>query len=120
MSLNSQLSDYKDRLFQKQTQVVVRVAFLLKQKGWTRRKLAEAMKIKEASLSRMLASIGANMTLETISKMEVALESDLLVSPQVFEHRFVEDESYRNYLLGFVRPTSGSSGADYDSVMVRE
>src|SRR5437016_3764830 len=93
MEFNKQsLPDYKERLFDKQSQVALRVTYLLKQKGWTRKRLAEKMGVKEASLSRMLASVGSsNLTLETISRMELALDDILLLTPEEAEYQMIQD-----------------------------
>jgi transcriptional regulator with XRE-family HTH domain len=93
-TLEEEPSGFLARLFDKQTHVALRVASILKRRGWKRVQLAEAMGIQAQSLSRMLSTVGANLTLKTIAQMEAALGEDLLLTPQQFEHKVITDREY--------------------------
>lgn len=107
-----EMEGHEARLYDKQYQVMVMITKLLCEKNWTRKTLAERMGIRESSLSRMLSVMGSNLTLETISKMEEALDSDLLHTPQHFENKFLKDREYREQLnqLALLPPLTSRAG----------
>lgn len=90
-----ELSGHEVRLHEKQYNLSIIVGNLLRAKNWTRRFLAERMGVLESSLSRMMSVSNSNLTLETVAKMEEALETDLLLTPQQFEHKYFTDREYR-------------------------
>jgi transcriptional regulator with XRE-family HTH domain len=61
-----------------QTQAVLRMNDLLKEKGMTQRELAERAGWKEPFVSRILSG-KANITLRTLAKFEEAVGGDVLV-----------------------------------------
>jgi transcriptional regulator with XRE-family HTH domain len=95
---NSSHEELSERLFDRQKNLVFRITSVLKEKGWTRKNLAEGMGIHESSLSRMLTS-DSNLTLKTIAQAEIVLKVDLLLTPQEFEFHFISDKTYRRSLM---------------------
>ena len=79
-ALLSAIPAYRKRMYKKHRQVVDAVSDALLENRLMQKEIAERMGVDEASLSRMLSAKGANMTLETIGKIEEALGEDILTS----------------------------------------
>lgn len=65
----------------KYADIVVRINQLLREKGWTQAALAEKMGKKPSEISRWLNG-EHNLTLLSLSKLEVELGGDIIVIPQ--------------------------------------
>lgn len=63
------------------------VRVLLKEKDWTQEKFAEELGKQPSEISRWLSGLH-NLTLESISKMEEVLGSELLVTPLQAKARY--------------------------------
>lgn len=61
------------------------VADLLAKKGWTQKELAARMGKTEAEVSRWLNELH-NLTMKSISKLEVALGEDIILTPRTASH----------------------------------
>ncbi len=61
--------------------IAMRVADILKTKGWTQKDLARAMGKAESEISKWLSG-SHNLTLKSVAKMEAVLESDVLTVVQ--------------------------------------
>jgi transcriptional regulator with XRE-family HTH domain len=96
--MTSLQDDIEERLFERQKNIIFRITSALKAKGWTRKNLADKMKIHESSLSRMLTT-DSNLTLKTVVQIEIATGDDLLLTPQEFEFRFIDNKEYRKQLI---------------------
>lgn len=73
---------YVDRSFQ----IADQIRHVLREKGWFQRDLAEALGKKEPEISRMLSGTH-NFTLKTLARLEVALGTAIITTPQrVHEH----------------------------------
>lgn len=68
------------RLYDKQSQIAGQITHLLKVKKWKQRDLASSTGLRESYISRVLAG-EANLTLETITKLEAAFDTDVIVVP---------------------------------------
>ena len=68
---------YVDRSFQ----IADKIRYVLREKGWFQRDLAEALGKKEPEISRMLSGTH-NFTLRTLARLEVALGTALITTPQ--------------------------------------
>lgn len=65
------------KLVQKQDEIAVQLSSLLKQKGLTQKEFAKKTGMKQSQLSKILAG-NANLTLKTISKIETALNENII------------------------------------------
>jgi len=81
-------SDVK-RFVRKQGEIAVQIGAILKAKGITQKQLAKKIGMKESQLSKILAG-NANCTLKTITKIEHALEEDIITIP-IFREDFASD-----------------------------
>lgn len=72
-------SDVK-RFVRKQGEMAVQIGSILKVKGITQKELAQTIGMKESQLSKILAG-NANCTLKTITKIENALNEDIITVP---------------------------------------
>ncbi|RZJ61478.1 MAG: XRE family transcriptional regulator [Hymenobacter sp.] len=68
---------YVDRSFQ----IADQIRYVLREKGWSQRDLANALGKKEPEISRMLNGTH-NFTLKTLTRLEVALGCALITTPQ--------------------------------------
>jgi transcriptional regulator with XRE-family HTH domain len=68
------------RLYDKQSQIAGQITHLLKVRKWKQRDLASSTGLRESYISRVLAG-EANLTLETITKLEAAFDTDVIVIP---------------------------------------
>jgi len=77
IEVSPEATAFVDRSFQ----IADQIRFVLREKGWTQRDLAAALGKKEPEISRML--IGThNFTLKTLTRLEVALGTALITTPQ--------------------------------------
>ncbi len=60
--------------------ITEQVYSLLKEKGWSQKEFAKRLGKHESEVSRWLSGLH-NLTLESIVKMEVVLETEILVTP---------------------------------------
>jgi len=81
-------SDIK-RFVRKQGEIAVQIGTILKAKGITQKQLAKKIGMKESQLSKILAG-NANCTLKTITKIEHALDEDIITVP-IFKDDFAPD-----------------------------
>ncbi|MFN0190209.1 MAG: multiprotein-bridging factor 1 family protein [Bacteroidia bacterium] len=75
------MSPETKQFVRKYADMVVRINQLLREKGWTQANLAEKMGKKPSEISRWLSG-DHNLTLRSISKLEVELEGDIISIPQ--------------------------------------
>ena len=68
---------FVDRSFQ----IADQIRYVLREKGWFQRDLAEALGKKESEISRMLSGTH-NFTLKTLTRLEVVLGTVLITTPQ--------------------------------------
>ena len=54
---------------------------ILSRKGWKQKELAEKLNKQESEVSKLLSGLH-NLTLRSITQMEVVLEEDIIVTPQ--------------------------------------
>lgn len=69
------------RYVQKNLAIVAEVSRLMKEKGWTQKILAKKLGKTESEVSKWLSGLH-NLTLKSMTKLEVVLESTLLEIPQ--------------------------------------
>jgi transcriptional regulator with XRE-family HTH domain len=67
------------------------VEILLKQKGLTQKELAKILGKNESEVSKWLSGLH-NLTLQSIAKMEAALESDIILTPSEAFDRYTHIE----------------------------
>lgn len=77
------------RYVRKQGEIAVQIGTILKAKGITQKQLAKKIGMKESQLSKILAG-DANCTLKTITKIEHALNEDIITVP-IFSEDFASD-----------------------------
>lgn len=95
--LNDFLSgETEDKKFiQKQMDIAAQIDTYLKENGWTRKDLAEKAGLHQSQITEIMAG-EANPTLRTITKIEEALEEDIIVSPEFYKEEMEEK--------GWIRP----------------
>lgn len=77
IEVSPEATAFVDRSFQ----IADQIRLVLREKGWSQRDLAAALGKKEPEISRML--IGThNFTLKTLARLEVALGTALITTPQ--------------------------------------
>ncbi|MDZ7757637.1 helix-turn-helix transcriptional regulator [Rhodohalobacter sp.] len=74
----------KRRFIKKQMDVAAQIYELLQQKGWTQSELAEKSGVSEQRVSTILSG-HANPTLETLVKIEDALDMEVIVAPKFYK-----------------------------------
>ncbi|TVQ65349.1 MAG: XRE family transcriptional regulator [Balneolaceae bacterium] len=74
----------KKQFIKKQMDVAAQIYELLQLKGWTQSELAEKAGVSEQRISTILSG-HANPTLETLVKIEVALEAEVIVAPKFYK-----------------------------------
>ena len=79
----------------KSLEIAEHIMHLMEQKGMKQKDLADRMGKSEAEISKILGGM-QNLTLRTISKLEAALEADIICTPK--ENLFVWEEST---IIGF-------------------
>ena len=70
-----------ERFVDKNLDISQQVYALLKEKGWTQKQFAKKLGKSEAEVSKWLNGTH-NLTLRSIAKMEVALDADIILTPQ--------------------------------------
>jgi len=75
--------------------IAVQVGEYLKEKGWTQKDLADALGKSEAEISKWLSGMH-NLTLKSITKMEVALGKEIILTIRKAEVKFREVELVTN------------------------
>lgn len=88
------VTDEAKRFTTNSLDIIEQVHYLLKQEGMTQKDLAEKMGKTEPEISKLL-SPAYSMTLLTISKIEAALGSDIIITPLKAHQRF-ENEILRS------------------------
>lgn len=68
----------------KSMDIAHQIAAILKAKGWSQKKLADALGKKESEISKWLTGTH-NFTLRSIAKMEAILKEDIIVAPMYWE-----------------------------------
>ncbi len=93
----------------KNLDITEQVYALLEQKKWTQKDLADQLGKHESDISRMLSGM-QNLTLKTITKLEVILGEDIILTPTKAKQQFVEVE-YSNPLANriFIGEMTASS-----------
>ncbi|MEM8524683.1 MAG: helix-turn-helix transcriptional regulator [Bacteroidota bacterium] len=71
--------------------ITEQVAAILEQKGWTQKDLAKAIGKTDAEISKWLSGMH-NLTLRSISKLEAALNADLITTPLEASKRYKKIE----------------------------
>ncbi len=82
--LVEKIPSVRRRFVRKQGDIAMQINNLLKEKGWTQRRLADEMGKKESHISRILSG-GGNPTIKTIVEFEEALDAEILVAPMFLE-----------------------------------
>jgi transcriptional regulator with XRE-family HTH domain len=78
-----------ERFIKKNFDISEQVTYLLEQRGWTQKDLAQAVGKSESEISRWLTGMH-NLTLRSIAKMEAALGADIILSAMNAEKQFGE------------------------------
>jgi transcriptional regulator with XRE-family HTH domain len=65
---------------EKNLQISQQISHLLLQKGWSQKVFAQKLNKKDSEVSKWLTGLH-NLTLQSISKMEAVLESEILITP---------------------------------------
>ncbi|MCK5149279.1 helix-turn-helix transcriptional regulator [bacterium] len=78
------------KFVEKQGEIASQIATILKSKKSSQRDFAKQIGMKESQLSKILAA-DANLTLKTITKIEAALEQDIIQIP-MFTSQSLYDE----------------------------
>lgn len=73
---------------QKQGEIAIQIGALLKNKRITQKEFAKKINMKESQLSKILAG-NSNCTLKTITKIEAALNEDIIIIP-MFKGEFTQ------------------------------
>lgn len=60
---------------------------ILESKGWNQKQLAKALGKSESEISKLLSGLH-NLTLKSITQLEVVLESDIIITPNKISSRF--------------------------------
>jgi transcriptional regulator with XRE-family HTH domain len=98
------VSPAKKHLIKKQMEIAAELFAILKEKGLTQRELARMVSKEESYISKILNG-ESNLTLKTISEIEVVLKMDILVTPKLHAKRTFE---YGNKIIftqkSFCRP----------------
>ncbi len=68
----------------KSMDIADQIVAILKAKGWSQKKLADALGKKESEISKWLTGTH-NFTLRSIAKMEAILKEDIIVAPMYWE-----------------------------------
>lgn len=68
------------RFVDKNLDITHQVMILLEQKGWTQKDLAKSLGKTDAEISKWLSGMH-NLTLRSISKIETALNADIIMTP---------------------------------------
>src|ERR1017187_1957699 len=89
--LLNQMPRYKKRMYDRHQRVVAAVTNVMVSQGLKQKDLAERMEVDTASLSRTLSPKGANLTLETIGKIEDAIGEDILTTKEEVIDQLVHD-----------------------------
>ena len=80
-----------ERFVDKNLDISQQVYALLKEKGWTQKKLAEVLGKADAEVSKWLSG-SHNITLRSIAKMEAALDADIILTPQKASEKYKQVE----------------------------
>lgn len=80
----SEASGHSRIFTEKSLNLVDRIQEVLQKKGMTQKDLAEALGKNESEISKWL-SVGHNMTLKTIAKIEEVLEAEILIVPKPYD-----------------------------------
>ncbi len=88
-----------DKLRKKKLSILDYIIDLKDALGLSQVDLADRMGVKAPYLSRVLNGLGINLTLETIAKFEVALDTDVLVTPIDYEEQLVQNAERLLYLV---------------------
>jgi transcriptional regulator with XRE-family HTH domain len=82
----------EDRQFvQNNMDILLQVSALLQERGWTQKELANAMRKSEPEVSKWLSGLH-NLTLKSISRMEAALEADVIFTPMRAKRLLKEEQ----------------------------
>ena len=77
------------KFVQKQGDMAVQITSILKNKGIKQKEFAKQIGMKEPQLSKILAG-NANCTLKTITKIEAALDEDIITVPMFTDKKIEE------------------------------
>ena len=91
----TQMSDSERRLFRKRMDIAVQIAEKIKNSRKTQKEFAKMIKMKESQLSRILCG-HTNITLKTITKIESALDTDIIIAPMFNENIKVSEPVYKD------------------------
>jgi transcriptional regulator with XRE-family HTH domain len=83
---------YAERFASQSLDIIDQIHFLLQEKGWTQKDLAQALGKSESEISKWL-SAGHNLTIKTVAKIEAELGTDVLQTPLRFRAQQVADAS---------------------------
>lgn len=102
----------------KYADILVRIHELMKEKGLKQKDIADKLQKQPSEISKWLN--GHNLTLKTISKLEVVLEGDILIVPKtrkgiklsVSKVKVDTGKEYKNYEI---KPKTRSNKSKYAS-----
>ena len=80
---------------EKSADLVDQLYLEIQRKGWTQKQLAQAIGKSEAEISKWL-SVGHNLTLRSIAKLEVALNASIVATPLRFESKATAGVDYNS------------------------
>lgn len=83
---------HMDKFIQKQMDIASQLYDLINQGGVTQRKLSKQSGVDEPTISEIMRGL-ANPTLETLVKLENALNKDLIIAPKFYK-RDLEKDGY--------------------------
>jgi transcriptional regulator with XRE-family HTH domain len=85
----------ENRIFiRKNLAISEQVQYILEQKGWTQKDLANNMGKHESEISKWLTGLH-NLTIQSISLMEAALEAEIIITPLEVDSKF-RNRKYKN------------------------
>jgi transcriptional regulator with XRE-family HTH domain len=80
--LKAKIQPYNRVFVRKNLEISDQISDLLKEKGWTQKDLANRLGKSESEVSKLLSGLH-NLTLQSLAKIEVVLESDVITTPKV-------------------------------------
>lgn len=97
--LYNEIPEEKKNLHRKQTQIIMRINEILKEKNWTQKGLAEKMGKRPSEISKWLGG-AHNFTLKSLAKLEAELGTEIISVPK--RHSFVTSETRRVSMTVYV------------------
>jgi len=103
----------ENRIFvRKNLAISDQVEACLKEKNWTQKDLARALKKNESEISKWLSGLH-NLTLQSISKLEAILETDIILTPMEASEKYKRIEYIALKVYAKINSTEVENQADY-------